>query len=118
MSSRKPFGFATNFRGKPTTTRLKKPVKLLQNQRVSWIERKAMAVNPEWIDQWKMLMTAVQGTSAAVETKFLSKPIEPRTACTETYLVARHFDKDKEATNCRQWPDRAMERLAWLRWLM
>ena len=44
-------------------------------------------------------MTAVQGTSAAVETKFLSKPIiaEPGTACTETYLVAGHFDGEAEA---------------------
>jgi len=46
-------------------------------------------------------MTAVQGTSAAVETKFLSKPIiaGPGTACTETYLVAGHFDNEKTATN-------------------
>ena len=46
-------------------------------------------------------MTAVQGTSAAVETKFLSKPIiaEPGTACTETYLVAGHFDTEEEAKN-------------------
>lgn len=46
-------------------------------------------------------MTAVQGTSAAVETKFLSKPIiaEPGTACTETYLVAGHFSDKKTADN-------------------
>ena len=46
-------------------------------------------------------MTAVQGTSAAVETKFLSKPIiaEPGTACTETYLVAGHFGGETEAIN-------------------
>ena len=45
-------------------------------------------------------MTAVQGTSAAIETKFLSKPIiaEPGTACTETYLVAGHFDDEVSAT--------------------
>ena len=44
-------------------------------------------------------MTRVQGTSAAVETKFLSKPIiaEPGTACTETYLVAGHFVTEAEA---------------------
>jgi hypothetical protein len=58
-------------------------------------------VNPKWIDEWKVLMTAVQGTSAAIETKFLSKPIiaEPATACTETYLVAGHFDNQSEAEN-------------------
>ena len=52
--------------------------------------------------QWKVLMTAVQGTSAAIETKFLSKPIiaGPGTACTETYLVAGHFDSEVEAANC------------------
>ncbi len=46
-------------------------------------------------------MTAVQGTSAAVETKFLSKPIiaGPGTACTETYLVAGHFDSEVAAKN-------------------
>lgn len=99
ISSRKPFGLATNFKGKPSATGLKKPVKLFENQRVGWIERKAIPVNPEWIDEWKVLMTAVQGTSAAVETKFLSKPIiaEPGTACTETYLVAGHFDAEADA---------------------
>jgi site-specific DNA-methyltransferase (adenine-specific) len=46
-------------------------------------------------------MTRVQGTSAAVETKFLSKPIiaEPGTACTESYLVACSFDTELEAKN-------------------
>jgi site-specific DNA-methyltransferase (adenine-specific) len=46
-------------------------------------------------------MTRVQGTSAAVETKFLSKPIvaEPGTACTESYVVAGLFDTENEAMN-------------------
>lgn len=101
VSSRKPFGLATNFRGKPATAMLKKPVKLFENQRIGWIERQDITVNPEWIDKWKVLMTAVQGTSAAVETKFLSKPIiaEPGTACTETYLVAGHFPDEESAKN-------------------
>lgn len=47
-------------------------------------------------------MTAVQGTSAAIETKFLSKPIiaAPGTACTETYIVAGHFENEEMAINC------------------
>ena len=101
VSSRKPFGLATNFKGKPSKTGMKRPVKLFENQRISWLERKNIPTNAKWIDQWKVLMTAVQGTSAAVETKFLSKPIigEPGTACTETYLVAGHFDTEAAATN-------------------
>jgi site-specific DNA-methyltransferase (adenine-specific) len=101
VSSRKPFGLATNFKGKPSKTGMKQPVKLFENQRTGWIERKNIPTNAEWIDKWKVLMTRVQGTSAAVETKFLSKPIiaEPGTACTETYLVAGHFDSEDEAKN-------------------
>ena len=101
VSSRKPFGFATNFKGKPLKSGLKKPIRLYENQRIGWIEHKEVTVNADWIDKWKVLMTAVQGTSAAVETKFLSKPIiaEPGTACTETYLVAGHFSDKKTADN-------------------
>jgi hypothetical protein len=101
VSSGKPFGFRTFFHGKPHRTGIKKPVKLFGSQKVSWVARSVITVNSEWIDEWKVLMTAVQGTSAAVETKFLSKPIvaEPGTACTETYLVAGHFDNEDEANN-------------------
>jgi site-specific DNA-methyltransferase (adenine-specific) len=99
VSSRKPFGLATNFRGKPTASKLNDPVKLFENQKTSWIERDAITVNSDWVNKWKVLMTRVQGTSAAIETKFLSKPIiaEPGTACTETYLVAGHFETEDEA---------------------
>jgi site-specific DNA-methyltransferase (adenine-specific) len=101
VSSGKPFGFRTFFHGKPSSAGLTDPVKLFGSQKVSWIERSVITTNPQWIDEWKVLMTAVQGTSAAVETKFLSKPIlaEPGTACTETYLVAGHFDNEAAARN-------------------
>jgi hypothetical protein len=99
VSSRKPFGLATNFKGKPTKAGLKDPVQLFENQRIGWIERKSITTNAAWIDEWKVLMTRVQGTSAAVETKFLGKPViaGPGTACTETYLVAGHFDDEDNA---------------------
>jgi site-specific DNA-methyltransferase (adenine-specific) len=105
VSGGKPFGLRTFFHGKPNSKSLKKPVKLFGSQRVTWVERSAIIVNPAWIGEWKVLMTAVQGTSAAVETKFLSKPIiaEPGTACTETYVVAGHFDDEKTAANYAQY---------------
>jgi len=101
VSSRKPFGLPTNFHGKADARGIKEPVKLFGSQKISWVDRSEISVNPEWVDEWKVLMTAVQGTSAAVETKFLSKPIiaGPGTACTETYLVAGHFNNEAEATN-------------------
>jgi hypothetical protein len=101
VSSRKPFGLATNFKGKASASGLSDPIRLFENQRIGWIGRKDIPINSDWVEEWKVLMTAVQGTSAAVETKFLSKPIiaEPGTACTETYLVAGHFDNEATAVN-------------------
>ena len=101
VSSQKPFGLRTFFHGKPDSKRLKNPVKLFGSQRISFVERSEIPTNATWIDKWKVLMTRVQGTSAAIETKFLSKPIiaEPGTACTESYLVAGLFDTEAEATN-------------------
>jgi Eco57I restriction-modification methylase len=105
VSSQKPFGLATNFKGRPSSAGMTEPVRLFANQRIDWVERSEITVNTAWIDEWKVLMTRIQGTSAAVETKFLSKPIiaEPGTACTETYLVAGHFDTEAEATNCAKY---------------
>jgi site-specific DNA-methyltransferase (adenine-specific) len=101
VSSQKPFGLRTFFHGKPDPKSIKNPVKLFGSQKISYVKRSEVPTNAEWIDEWKVLMTRVQGTSAAIETKFLSKPIivEPGTACTETYLVAGHFDSEDEAKN-------------------
>src|ERR1700733_14080968 len=100
VSSRKPFGYPTNFHGKPSEGGLTDPVKLYGSQKVTWVDRSELPANAAWVDDWKVLMTAVQGTSAAVETKFLSKPIiaGPGTACTETYLVAGRYDSEIDAT--------------------
>ncbi|SMO33223.1 restriction endonuclease [Propioniciclava tarda] len=99
VSSRKPFGLPTNFHGKPSPTALKAPVELFGSRRVSWVDRADIPLNDSWVDEWKVLMTAVQGTSAAIETKFLSRPIlaGPGTACSETYLVAGRFGIEEEA---------------------
>ena len=101
VSSQKPFGLRTFFHGSPDSKHLKKPVKFFGSQRISYVERSEIPTNAAWIDKWKVLMTRVQGTSAAIETKFLSKPIiaEPDTACSETYVVAGLFDTEGEATN-------------------
>lgn len=99
VSSRKPFGLPTKFHGKSSAVALKSPVELFGSRKITWVERAGIPLNESWIDEWKVLMTAVQGTSAAIEKKFLSKPIVvgPGTACTETYLVAGRFQTEEEA---------------------
>jgi len=99
FSSQKPFGFRTFFHGAKSPKGLEDPIKLHGSQRISWVARADIRQNSEWIDDWKVLVTRVQGTSAAVETKFLSNPIVagPGEACTETYLVAGRFDSREGA---------------------
>lgn len=99
VSPGKPFGLRTFFHGRDSANGISDAVQLYGSQRISWVDRNEIPQNPQWIDRWKVLMTAVQGTSAAVETKFLSKPIVagPGTASTETYLVAGVFDSESEA---------------------
>lgn len=99
VSSQKPFGLRTFFHGAPTPAGIKDPIKLYGSQKVSWIDRSGVPQNVEWVDKWKVLLSRVQGTSAAVERIFLGKPIVagPAEACTETYLVAGLFDTEDEA---------------------
>jgi site-specific DNA-methyltransferase (adenine-specific) len=99
VSSNKPFGLRTYFHGQEAAEGLTEPVKLYGSQRTSWIERSQIPVRQEWVDDWKVLMSRVQGTSAAVETQFLSRPIiaAPGEACTETYVVAGRFEHKAEA---------------------
>lgn len=100
VSSRKPFGLPTNYSGgRKSPEGLTDPIKLFANQKILWTERSEILRNADWINAWKVLMTRVQGTSAATETQFLSKPIiaGPGTACTETYLVAGLFNSKDEA---------------------
>jgi len=99
VSSDKPFGLRTNFHGVASPKGLKKAIKFYGSQRISWIDRSAVTKNPEWIDKWKVLMTRLQGTSAAVETMFLPRPIiaGPGEACSETYLVAGRFNTETQA---------------------
>lgn len=101
ISSRKPFGLPTNFKGEQSAAGLSNPVSVYAFQQKIWVDRSTITTNAKWIDEWKVLMTAVQGTSAAEETRFLSNPIvaEPGTVCTETYLVAGHFTAKSKAKN-------------------
>ncbi len=99
VSTDKPFGLRTNCHGVASPKGLKRPIKFYGSRRISWIERGDIHQNEEWIDQWKVFMSRVQGTSAAVETMFLSKPIVagPNEACSETYVVAGQFESKLQA---------------------
>lgn len=95
VSSRKPFGLATNIKGETIPYKMQSAVKLYQNKGVGYFERKDILVNKHWIDKDKLLVPKAIGSGDS-KTDYL-KPIyaEPGSACTETYLVIGDF-KNKE----------------------
>lgn len=102
VSSRKPFGLASTFRGKTSANGLNDPVLVYGTQSTSWIERDEIPSNKDWIDDWKVLLVKAHGTSGREDMTILGEPIvaKPGEACSETYLVVGRFDAEAEANNC------------------
>ena len=101
VSSRKPFGLATNVR--PTK---RGNIKLVWNGGEGPYEREKITVGKEIIDKWKVITSKVSydhGGQPDKEGKrrVLSKVeiLPPDSICTETYLVAGSFENEERAAN-------------------
>lgn len=99
VSSRKPFGLPTTFKGK--TSPFKNAVLLYQNGGKGYVEGTAISANNHWINQYKVLIPRAGSGSDAFPHSILGKPFvaEPNSACTETYIVVASFEDLKSATN-------------------
>jgi len=99
VSSRKPFGFPTNYRGKS------KPfpgaVKLYQNGGVGWVNRDEITQNINWLNKHKVYISMAYGAGEDFPHQILNAPFygEPNSCCTETYLVIGPFSTKQEALN-------------------
>ncbi len=96
VSARKPFGFDTTYRGRPSGT-----VKLYQNGGVAFVDLNDVTKNAAWIDQWKVYIPEAGSGSDSFPHPILGKPFigEPGTACTETYLLLGPFANKVECEN-------------------
>lgn len=96
VSSRKPFGFDSKFRGKS-----KGDILIYQNKSQAFVSRNDIATNKEAIDKWKVYVSFAYGAGSDFPHQILGKPFlgEPRTCCTETYLVIGPWATKKEAEN-------------------
>jgi site-specific DNA-methyltransferase (adenine-specific) len=99
VSSSKPFGFRTNFKG--DTIKKSDSIKLYQNGGIGYISREKIAVNPEWIDAFKVYAPPLGSGSDSFPHPILGKPFvgEPDSVCTETYLITRICKNELEAQN-------------------
>lgn len=100
VSSRKPFGLATNIKGNPKPyVNCNENVMLYQNGGIGYIKRSDIPNNKQWINQHKVLVPRAIGSGDSKTDQV--KPIYAgiNTACTETYLVIGLFDKEETCKN-------------------
>jgi site-specific DNA-methyltransferase (adenine-specific) len=100
VSSRKPFGLATNFTDY-SEVYFDQSIKLFRRGGVSYVLPEKISSNVNWINKWKVLTPKAGDGHGRVPMKVLGEPIVtgPGTACTETYLVAGVFDTESQARN-------------------
>lgn len=100
VSVRRPFGFASTFRGHSEAS--KGDVRLLQKGGLAYVGRSEITAGKPLIDAWKVFVGfAAPGTGdkdtyphRIISTPFLG---EPGTVCTETYLAIGPFTTQDEA---------------------
>jgi hypothetical protein len=100
VSSLRPFGFRTFFRGRKTSK--KGDVKIHQNGGVGYVARTEVETGVELIDCWKIYIgRAAPGTGNrdTYPHRILSTPFvgEPGSICSETYLCIGPFETKAEA---------------------
>lgn len=100
VSSLRPFGFRTFFRGRKQSR--KGDVTIYQNGGTGYVAREEIETGIELIDKWKIYVgRAAPGTGNrdTYPHRILSTPFigEPSSICSETYLCIGPFDSKSEA---------------------
>ena len=97
VSTKKPFGFTTNYKGSKKS--FAGAVKLYGNRRIEYVKKSDIARRLDCIDKHKLIIPKAVGTGDS-KTDYI-KPLycEPRSCCTETYLLVGPFASKSECEN-------------------
>lgn len=100
VSSRKPFGLATNF---SDFNEINNPDKyhIYANKKDGYVLKTRIQKGKEYIDKWKVILPKANEGSGEIPNRVLTLPIvaEPQSVCTETYIVIKTFNTKDEANN-------------------
>jgi site-specific DNA-methyltransferase (adenine-specific) len=99
VSSMKPFGFRTFFKGKPSKS--KNSVKIYHNGGSGYVSLNEIKINKEMIDKHKVFITEAYGAGESFPHQILNKPFygELGSVCTETYVYLGPFKSKKICQN-------------------
>jgi site-specific DNA-methyltransferase (adenine-specific) len=101
VSPKRPFGLRTNFIGNRDKAS-DDDVVLYRSGGTAWVERDRVEINPQWIDEWKVLTPkAGPGNSGGhvIPDMVTGRPqiAGPGSCCTETFIVVGPVDSEAEA---------------------
>jgi Eco57I restriction-modification methylase len=106
VSSQKPFGLRTFFRGSEKKSS-KNDVLVLQSRGRAWTSRSEVTSGQDLIDKWKVFTSKSSSEHAGQVDKngqrrvlSLSGVIPPGSVVTETYILLGAYDTEVEARNC------------------
>lgn len=99
VSSRKPFGFSTSYKGFGESK--EKTIRLHTSDGIKYVGKADILRNYQWVNQYKVYISKAYGERISSNFWVLGKPFlgEPNTACTETYLVIGNFDNAEICEN-------------------
>lgn len=100
VSSRKPFGFASDFRNFEQENFVG-AVKIYANKATGWIPSFLIKSNKEWVSMYKVYISFAYGAGEDFPHQIINKPFlgEQNSCCTETYLHIGPFENKKIAEN-------------------
>jgi site-specific DNA-methyltransferase (adenine-specific) len=103
VSSRKPFGFPTFFKGKSQP--FNNALLIHQNGGKGYVSRDEVATGKELIDVWKVFIPMAGSGSDSFPHSILGKPFvgAPGEVCSETYNCIGPFKSEEEARNAIQY---------------
>jgi site-specific DNA-methyltransferase (adenine-specific) len=97
VSTKKPFGFITNYRGKSKS--FQGAVKLYGNRRVEYVKKCDITRRSDCVDKHKLIIPKAVGTGDGKTDHIKPLYCEPNSCCTETYLLVGPFSSKSECNN-------------------
>lgn len=100
VSSRKPFGLPTTFRGHKSPNE-DVSITLYQNGGLGYVSLSEIEKNKDWVKSYKVFIPRAGSGSDAFPHPILGQPMvaPPNSACTETYMVIGPYANEEKCEN-------------------
>jgi len=101
VSSRNPFGIVSNFNNFKEKKGVYSDIKLYRFGPIGFVNKNVVQKNKNLINNYKVIASKASPGGDQYPHQILTKPIisEPGSVCTETYLIIKTAESEKEAKN-------------------